>query len=260
MAEARAHDLAAIEPPNLAMRGHTKLYLNNLEAGRSDTLKAAELAHEQGNERAEMVARGSCLGKLLFDAGALDEARQSCQRAIEMAQRLGARRFDPVNQVIIAKVALIDGRRDEAIALAEEAVATTLETGPRFAGPMALGTLALVSNSEEVRRQAISEGLAILDSECVSHNYLWFYRDAMEACLLAGNFDGVEALAQAATDYTRAEPLPWMDLLIDRARTLAQAATAPDESTQERLRELRDQAAGVGFNVLLPSFDAALAG
>ncbi|MDP6406343.1 MAG: AAA family ATPase, partial [Alphaproteobacteria bacterium] len=256
---ARAHELAAIEPPNLAMRGHTQLYLNQLEAGRADTLKAAELAQQQGNERAEMVARGSCAGKLLFDTGELDQARQSCQRAIDLARGLGARCFDPVNQVIIAKVALIEGRRDEAIALAEEAVATTRETGPRFAGPMALGTLALVSDSEEVRRQAISEGLAILDSECVSHNYLWFYRDAMEACLLAGNFDGVEALAQAAADYTSSEPLPWMDLLIARARTLAQAATAPDEGTQSRLRELRDQAAEVGFNVLLPSFDVAMA-
>ncbi|MDP7603710.1 MAG: hypothetical protein QF546_07735, partial [Alphaproteobacteria bacterium] len=77
-------------------------------------------------------------------------------------------------------------------------------------------------------------------------------------CLLVGNFDGVEALAQAAADYTSSEPLPWMDLLIARARTLAQAATAPDEGTQSRLRELRDQAAEVGFNVLLPSFDAAM--
>ncbi len=256
---ARVHGLATIEPPNLAMRGHTQLYLNQLEAGLIDTLKAAELARRQGNERAEMVASGSCAGKLLFDNGQLTEARQSCQHAIELANGLGARRFDPVNQVSVAKVALIEGRRDEAIALAEQAVATTRETGPRFAGPMALGTLALVSDREEVRRQAISEGLAILDSDCVSHNYLWFYRDAMEACLLAGNFPGVEALAQAAADYTSAEPLPWMDLLIDRARTLAQAATAPDEGTREHLQALRDQAASVGFKVILPSLDAALA-
>jgi hypothetical protein len=47
--------------------------------------------------------------------------------------------------------------------------------------------------------------------------------------------------------------------LIDRARTLAQAATAPDEGTREHLQALRDQAASVGFKVILPSLDAALA-
>ena len=45
----------------------------------------------------------------------------------------------------------------------------------------------------------------------VGHNHLWFYRDAIEALLSAG--DGADALEYVAAleDYTRAEPLPWSE-------------------------------------------------
>jgi tetratricopeptide (TPR) repeat protein len=220
----REHGLASIESANLPLRGHTLLYMDRPEEGLKDTMDAAALAAREGNERAEMIARGSCAGKILFHMGDLAGAREQCERGIDIARRIGARRFEPVNQVIIAKVMALEGDRPGAIALAEQAVAISRETGPKFAGPMALGTLALVTDDMDVRRTALSEGVSLLDEGCVSHNYLWFYRDVIEALTAAENWDGVEAFAQAAEDYTRDEPLPWMDRIIETGRSLAGAA------------------------------------
>ncbi|MFP6736712.1 MAG: AAA family ATPase, partial [Rhodospirillales bacterium] len=167
----RAHGPSNIEPVNLSMRGHTALYMDRIEEGLKDVQEAAERAAEAGNRRAEMVARGSCAGKLLFDSHDYAGAKKSCGRALDLARQLGARRFEPINQVLIAKVALIEGDRAEAVRVASEAVQTCRDTGFNFAGPMALGALAVVTDDPEVREAALKEGMASLNQDCVSHNF-----------------------------------------------------------------------------------------
>jgi hypothetical protein len=154
----------------------------------------------------------------------------------------------------------LEGNREEAIERAEQAVATSRETGIRFAGPMSLGTLALVADDADSRKAALDEGEAILLDQCVSHNYLWFYRDAIETCLGGGDWEGVRKFAAAAEGYTRDEPLPWMDLLIDRGRALADIGQGTrDGETVEVLTHVRDEADRVGFKVAIPALDEALA-
>jgi class 3 adenylate cyclase/tetratricopeptide (TPR) repeat protein len=215
------HDLTAIEPVNLSMRGHTALYMDRIQEGLEDVLAAAERAAISGNRRAEMVARGSCAGKILFDNHDYAGAKKSCARALDLARQLGARRFEPINQVILAKVALIEGNRAEAIRIAEEAVAICRETGFNFAGPMALGALAVVTDDAHIRDAALSEGMETLRQDCVSHCYLWFYRDALDAVVMDENWPAVETYAKAAEAYTANEPLPWMDRIIAAARAAA---------------------------------------
>jgi len=214
----REHDLTIIEPVNLSMRGHTALYMDRIQDGLEDVGAAAERAAMSGNRRAEMVARGSCAGKLLFDNHDYAGAKKSCGRALDLARQLGARRFEPINQVLLAKVALIEGDRAEAIRIAEEAVATCRETGFNFAGPMALGALAVVTDDADVRARALAEGMETLQQDCVSHSYLWFYRDALEASVMDQDWLSLETYAKAAEAYTAGEPLPWMDRFIAAAR------------------------------------------
>ena len=194
---------------------------DRIEEGLKDVQEAAERAAEAGNRRAEMVARGSCAGKLLFDSHDYAGAKKSCGRALDLARQLGARRFEPINQVLIAKVALIEGDRAEAVRVASEAVQTCRDTGFNFAGPMALGALAVVTDDPEVREAALKEGMASLNKDCVSHNFLWFYRDAMEVAVRAKDWPAVERYANAAEAYTANEPLPWMDRIIAAARAAA---------------------------------------
>jgi hypothetical protein len=214
-----------------------------------------------GNDRAEMVARGSCAGKFFFDMGDLAGAREQCGRGLDLARRLGARRFEPINQVILAKVAAMEGERDEAVAVAEQAVATTRETGVRFAGPMALGALALVTGDAAARRQALAEGEQILTSDCVGHNHLWFYRDAMEASLDSRDWTRARHFAEAAEAFIGDEPLPWLGLLVERARALAAAGeNGLDDGVRAHLESVREEARDAGLALMVTALEAALSG
>lgn len=112
-------------------------------------------------------------------------------------------------------------RRANALADAEEAVKISRETGPAFLGPFALGALALASADPTVRQAALAEGEALLRAGAVSHNHFLFRRDAIDACLISGDWEGAERSAAALEDYTRSEPLPFSDFYIARARALA---------------------------------------
>jgi class 3 adenylate cyclase/tetratricopeptide (TPR) repeat protein len=253
------HGLKQVEPVNRAMYGHALLYLLELEEARKNTLAAADLAVSMGNDRAEMVARGSCAGKILFDLGDLASAREQCSRAIDIASRIGARRFEPVNQAILAQIDYLEGNRATAMETARLAVVTSRETGVRFAGPLAMGALALVTDDEVERREMISEGMAVLGDGCVGHNYLWFYRNAMDALLAAGNFDGANGIAEAAEDYTSAEPLPWMDLIIRRARVLATIERGQaDSETRTEAMDVLALAEDKGFASVIPALKTAI--
>lgn len=256
---AHANQFEGIEAVNRAMLGHTQLYLLQVPEARANCLAAADLAVRLNNDRAEMVARGSCAGKVLFELGEFDQAKTQCRRALEISRQLGARRFEPINQAVLSLIAAHEGDRAEAERGALQALEISRETGLRFAGPLILGALAEVTDDEEVRRKSLAEGTAILDEKCVVHNYLWFYRSAMECMLRAENFAGAEAFAQAADDYMQAENNPWLALLVARARVLIDIAThGPTPASLGQARTLRDQMAGLGFCVMAAALDDVL--
>ncbi|MDP6174565.1 MAG: hypothetical protein QGF09_10390 [Rhodospirillales bacterium] len=71
-AEAVGHIRLGLEQiatlPNDAERAVSEIsMLIDLVAGLKDAMDAAMLAEREGNRRAEMVARGSCAGRILFD-------------------------------------------------------------------------------------------------------------------------------------------------------------------------------------------------
>ncbi len=101
--------------------------------------------------------------------------------------------------------------------------------------------------------------MALLEQGCVSHNYLWFYRYAMEACLKMRDPEGVERFARAALSYTADEPLPWVDLLVARARALA-ALSVNGENVEalELLGGLRTQVMEAGFQAIVSAMGALL--
>ena len=175
-------------------------------------------------------------------------------------RRLGARRFEPGCLLNLARILANEDQRAEAVRNAEEAVAISRDTGFKFRGATALGVLAGVTDDPAIRRQALKEGERVLREGSVSHNYFWFYRDAMEICLKLGDWDGAERYAEALADYTRPEPLPWSDFHIARARALsAHGRGKRDEATMDELQLLCDQAKRAGLRLAVPDLESAIA-
>ncbi|MBT3991633.1 MAG: AAA family ATPase [Rhodospirillaceae bacterium] len=244
---------------NLAMFGHTKLYLLQMEEGLEATLEAANIAVERKNLRGEMIARGSCAAKFFYDMGDYKEAQSQCEHALGIAQKLSAHRFEPINQVILAKVLALHGDFEGALKMATEAVATSRETAFRYTGPMALGALCTVLDDPDKIYAAFSEAEETLKEECVGHNYIWFYRDAIEVCLRLQDWEKMEEYAQAAEEYTREEPLPWMEIIVARGRALSELYQNPrDPSSIEKVKKVKADILDRKFLSLMPRIEEAL--
>ena len=110
------------------------------------------------------------------------------------------------------------------------------------------------------RQQHLAEGEALLRQASVSHNFFWFYRDAIEASLADGKWDEADRYAKALEDYTHAEPLPWCDFFVARGRALAEFGRGRrDPKSLAELRGLREEAERVALRAALPALDRALA-
>ena len=133
------------------------------------------------------------------------------------------------------------------------------ETGVTFSGPWILGGLALATDDSTVRLSVLDEGEEILRAACISHNYLWFYRNAIEVSLMMKQWDRVEHYADALERYTRAESLPWTDCFIAWGRHLAAYGSGKrDDATIQELHRLWDEAERVGLKAALPRLKDAL--
>ncbi len=253
----RQHGFVRIEVANLYMRGYTRYYNLDIAGGWEDCRAAAAMAQRIGQHRAEIVSRmGGCM---LLDAGDPKSAKEELDAGLALTQRIGARRFEAWFLAFLAKAAFVEGRRGEAVSLINEALEISRETGFTFVGPLCLGILALVTEDPTVRREALAEGEMALAEECVSHNYLWFYQDAMSVCVGLGDRAAVLRYADALEEYFRAEPLRWSDYYVRWGRALAAfGAGDKGEKSLGDLRRLRQQAEDFGVATAFPALDAAL--
>ena len=258
----RQYGLGRIEVANLPMAAFTRRFVDDPRDGSEDALAAIEAAARVGDQRAEIVARLKFLHAIYICSFAtldLTAAREHAEIALALCRRLGARRFESETLIYVADVERASGRRFEALELLKDALAISRETGIGFFGPAILGALALTTEDSRERQRALTEGEALLAAGCVSHNYLLFYPDAIEASLIAGDWDGVERYAAALEAYTSPQPLPWANLRIARGRALARYGRGErGEPTRRELRHLREEADRVGWKSALPALERAL--
>jgi hypothetical protein len=179
-----------------------------------------------------------------------------------MVEATGARRFIVNYFATTSLLSMRSGDRRRAQSLLEDGYKTCEEAGRAFLGAFTLGTLALVAEEESVRADALRKGEELLDNGSVSHNHLYFYRDAMEVSASHQRWRDVERYAGRLQAYTRGQPLPWADLLIARGQALARfGRDSQDAAARNELLRVRAEALRVGFYRarLPPDVDAALA-
>jgi class 3 adenylate cyclase/tetratricopeptide (TPR) repeat protein len=253
----REHGFGKIEVANRSMIGFSRIYLNEVQLARQDGDAAARAAVLVGQPRAELL--GETMGVFAtYELGDSASMERYLARKMQLAQQLGARRFEAQALEMKARVLLDTGQRKEAAHILRQALAICREVGTQFCGPKVASALARAVEDAETRAAVLAEGQEMLGRGAVGHNHLWFYRDAIEALLMAG--EGARALTyvSALEDYTRAEPLPWSALFAQRGRLLVEALHGISEDSRTKLADIRSSLERVGFKPFLPAVNAAL--
>lgn len=243
---------------NLPMRAIIAFYLLELERTEEDALKAVEIALQVNNYRAEMLGR-MVLGPMSLYGGNPARAYEHAERSHAIACQLGTGVFEAECLMHKAQALAATGQTEsveesllEAYRLASDA--------PTYSAPWILSTLAVETGDIALRRWALSEGEALLQERCVSHNYLQFYQNAIDAALHSADWDEADRYADALETYSNStEPTPWSAFYAARGRALADFGRGlRDGGELESLRELSEDAARIGLNSAIPALQKAL--
>ena len=231
---ARKEGFGRTEVANLPMWAITALAKGEWREADDCVREAIKLAERAGARRALMIAH-HCGYFSKFESDELAVAREHAVKADDLAIALGARRFEAESKMFFAELALTAEHWDEARHYADWAYKLCEETGLNYMGPIVLGMLAELAKSESERQAHIAQARAILKAGAPIHNHMYFNSHMMTASLKRREWEAAEGFAQAMADHTAAEPFPWADFLIDRARILIRvgrgerSAAAKDE-------------------------------
>ena len=248
------HGLPRIALPNRVMIGFCRGFLADFDRGIADILAAQAAAVQLGDRHAEMLALES-VGALGTMCGRYAEAQPWIRRGLQIVEALGARRYEAILLGNLAECYLAAGRMAEARESIERAVALARETGIGFCGPWALGIKLRTLDDPSERERCIAEAEAVLAGPAMSHNHIAFRRSAIEEALVRADWRQVEKQAAALAEHTQAEPLPYCEFLIGRARTLAALAERPNDPVlRAELTRLRTEADRLAWPIGWPAF------
>ena len=236
--------------------GAAHLYQNRPRPALEACRRAFELARRVGSLRAELLSR-DIASAVYFFMGDLVRAADEAQQTIDLCERLGARRFEAEAMGILGMTLFARGERERAEAVVDQAWAVCEGVGEIYVGPWVLGAQARVTRDPAKRRDALARAEALLAQGCVSHAYFHFYDLAIEASLDEGAWSEALRYALALQDYTRAEPVPWADLVVRRGRVLARhGAGEQGTAVLDELAAVAQAAREVGYVAFATRIDA----
>ena len=220
----RANGFGRIEVANLPMITVTAEWLGDAERALAVGLEAIEAAKRVGNARAELIAYDNV--HFMYRArGEFALSRDYGDRALTIARRLGARRFEAEIMAFTGYVDYLEGKRADGLQNARGGFAILQETeaGLDFMGPSMLGLVMLTTDDPEERSRASEEAEALLAAGAVSHNHMYFRMFAIDACLDAADYDEAVRQASALADFCAEEGLGLIEFIAARGLALARA-------------------------------------
>ncbi|HVT49987.1 MAG TPA: adenylate/guanylate cyclase domain-containing protein [Dongiaceae bacterium] len=246
---AKTNNLLRIVGANLAMAGNTAFYSLEFESAFDMIAESGRIALAIGDRFGDMFAH-ECRTIALLWLGRWGELGPTATVALEKARALGARRYESLLLPPLAASLFMEGRHDEAEQAIREAMTISEETGTGFCGAIICGIAAKVERDPQRRAAALVRGEALLRETGISHNHIWFRIFAIDRALADRDWEGVERQIGRLAQYTAAEPLPIVELMLDRARALMRLAGDPEDAAAlADLERLRKTAAEAGLNL-----------
>lgn len=247
-----------IEASNRAALGSTRIYLGDSAGAVSDALASASLAHQVGNRRAETFSRMTAGWALVAD-GDLDGATEQVESGLELARTLGSSRFETFLMESQARISWLRGDR----LLAERQINATVQQMDRlqlhnFIGPWVLGTQALFTRDDAVRRRALLQGAAYLTRDCLAHNAYRFYLSAAEVSLLDGDLVAAGFYADQLLATAAHESCTWAEHHVALLRAYAQWLSEPNDALRCTLAGLDERSVRYGYAQAAPRLRQAL--
>lgn len=255
LALAQTHGLGQVDIANRAQRGVLYRYLHNFPQAMADIRYTIATARQIGELRTLMYALDT-QGEFLTEQGQLDLAHNSLNEALALSERLDNQRYRAYIMQRQARVWIEQGNAQPsqgdqcatARSILEVALAICRATDMRFVAPRVLAQLARVAVKDDERQQFLDEGEAVLNQGCISHNFLWYYYDAMEACLEAKDWPQATIYANALEDYAGQEPFPRSQFWVARCRILVALGQGNDSRQMlNQGQQLYRQAETAGF-------------
>jgi class 3 adenylate cyclase len=250
---ADANGFIRIASPNRGMLANCEVYfLAIAEAERQCELALAG-ARRIGDRYLEMFAK-ECSAFSLWVAERHEQLADTSSEALAMSRALKTDRYTTVLLCCLA-IALRHSRPyPELAALCQEALELAHRTSLTFVGPMVYAIQALIEPEPNRQAELIAEGETLLKKTALSHNQAYFYRFAMDWALEHGHWSEAERFADnLARYYAAREPLPYIDLLVHRARALAALGRDPrNQQALARVTALRETARAHGIQIPFP--------
>lgn len=250
--------LSQTEVVNRPMVGWSRLYLNEIAAACQDGLETIELAAKIGQQRAQMLGHGLA-AYMYTEMGQLALGLEEAQKATTIAQKLGSKNFEAEGLCYQTRALIAASRLSEARDCIAQAIKLVRAVGMDYFGPTVLGHAARLADDPAQSSDLLAEGETLLSAGCVSHNYFWFYREAIEATLATQEWVEVERYATALETYNQIEPNPWSNLVVARGRALAhwgQGNRTPEAVTA--LTQIAEQSQAAGLALYLPAIQAVV--
>ncbi len=253
IAVCKQHHLIRDITVNQVMIGAILVYINRFDDAEQILLETLKLAQKVRNHHAEAMSLDE-LADIYCLKNEKELGRLYANQCLQLAKQIGSKRIE-------CDALLCLGTIDKNEALLEQAyeIASTNPFGNSHMTSWILAVQAWVTEGSNKRTRALQEGEKLLSKLALSHNQLRFYRYAIETCLDTKDFDKAKYYIERLKKYTAAEPLPWSEFIIQRAKSLIRAGQGETGvELQQALENLLGQANEAGFIESKASMSVAL--
>jgi hypothetical protein len=247
------HGFIRIASPNRGMQANCQLYFLEIAQAQRQYELALSEAQRIGDQYLEMFAK-ECTAFGLWVADRNEEVARAAGEALALSRALKADRYTYVLLACIASATRHHAPAAELLALCREALELAERTSMTFAGPLVYGVYALVEPDPARQRELLRLGETLMEKTSMAHNRVYFLRFALDWAIERGNWSEAQRYAGILAKYfeTR-EKLPYVDLLVARARLAAALGNDPnDTAAMTELVALRDSARAQGLLMPFP--------